>query len=198
MNIGGFAPCSLCDFPGKIAAVVFFQGCNFRCPYCHNPELLAMQAPPDDAFSPDAILARLHRRKEVLDGVVLCGGEPTLQADLPAFVEEIRRMSMAVKLDTNGSRPSMIETLVTGGLLDYVAMDMKAPWERYHALAGETVSVDCLKTSINLLAESGIKHEFRTTFVPDLLSREDLEDIRALLPIGSLHRIQPFQERRES
>lgn len=190
MNIGGFQPCSLCDFPGKVAAVIFTQGCNFRCPYCHNPRLLPALVHAGHLIPAASILEKLRQRRDVLEGVVLCGGEPTLQADLPEFAAEIRRMGYAVKLDTNGSRPHMLARLLDARVLDYVAMDIKAPWPQYSLLAGTPVALADLKASIQLLADGGIAHEYRTTFMPELLALEDMEAIQALLPRGSLHRVQ--------
>jgi pyruvate formate lyase activating enzyme len=190
MNIGGFQSCSLCDFPGKVAAVVFLQGCNFRCPYCHNQSLLPFIVPADRLIPTSAILEKLHHRRGVLNGVVLCGGEPTLQKDLMGFIEEIHQMGYAIKLDTNGSRPRMIENLLARGLLNYVAMDIKAPWRKYELLSGTKAEIDDLKASIRLLTESGVKHEFRTTFARSLLSHQDIEGIKAILPPGAFHRAQ--------
>jgi pyruvate formate lyase activating enzyme len=190
MNIGGFQSCSLCDFPGRVAAVIFLQGCNFRCPYCHNQRLLPSIVPVDRLIHPSDIMEKLHHRKDVLNGVVLCGGEPTLQADLPEFIEEIHRMGYSIKLDTNGSRPRMIEKLLAADLPNYVAMDIKAPWRKYEALSGVKAEVDDLKASIQLLAESGIAHEYRTTFARSLLTHLDIEGIKAMLPSEALHRIQ--------
>ncbi len=190
MNIGGFQSCSLCDFPGKVAAVVFLQGCNFRCPYCHNQSLLSSIVSADRLIPPSGILEKLHYRKGVLNGVVLCGGEPTLQADLPEFIEEIHRMGFAIKLDTNGSRPHTIEKLLAVGTLSYVAMDIKAPWGKYDLLSGTRAEVDNLKASIRLLTESDVNHEFRTTFARGLLSHQDIEGIKAILPSGAILRVQ--------
>jgi pyruvate formate lyase activating enzyme len=190
VNIGGFQACSLCDFPGKVAAVIFLQGCNFRCPYCHNQSLLPSIVPADRLISKSSILEKLHYRKDFLDGAVLCGGEPTMQTDLPEFATEIHQMGYAIKLDTNGSRPHMIERLLAAGLLDYVAMDIKAPWAKYESLAGLKTEVANIKASIQLLTASGIGHEYRTTFMRRLLAQQDIEDIKAQLPSGSFHRIQ--------
>jgi pyruvate formate lyase activating enzyme len=198
MNIGGFQSCSLCDFPGRVAAIVFLQGCNFRCPYCHNQSLLPAIVPVERLVPRSEVIDRLHQRKDVLNGVVLCGGEPTLQEDLPEFAEEILRMGYAVKLDTNGSRPRMIERLLAANLLSYVAMDIKAPWRKYETLSGTKVAIDDLKASVRLLTESGIAHEFRTTFARSLLSQADIEGIEDLLPAGARYRVQEETVRTQS
>ena len=130
MRIGGYVPCSLGDYPGRIAAVVFTQGCNWRCPWCHNPALVypeqfTASLPEDDVF------ARLAARRARLDGVVVTGGEPTLQPDLPVFLGRVKALGFLVKLDTNGSRPRVVRELLAAGLVDFVAMDVKAPFARY-------------------------------------------------------------------
>jgi pyruvate formate lyase activating enzyme len=188
MRIGGLTPFTLSDFPGRAAAVVFAQGCNFRCPYCHNAALLP-DAP--GRLSEAEVLAWLAGRRGRLGGVVVSGGEPTVQADLPRFCAALKAQGFAVKLDTNGSRPGVLCDLLGGGLLDYVAMDVKAPPASYDRLAGVPVAWPALAESIELLASSGVPHHFRTTVVPAILSAADLAAIRALLPITSLHVCQP-------
>jgi pyruvate formate lyase activating enzyme len=192
MKIGGYQPCSLCDFPGQVSAVVFTQGCNFRCPFCHNAGLLPFAAPAERLISANELLERLTRRRGQLDAVVITGGEPTLQHDLADFLQRLRQMGFRVKLDTNGSRPEVLRDLIAAGLLDYVAMDLKSPWHKYEELAGMPVEVGRLRASLRLIAESGIPHEFRTTLVPALLSENDLAATRAQAPDGSPYRLQPF------
>ena len=134
MRIGGFVPVSLCDYPCRVAAVVFTQGCNFRCPFCHNGHLVGCEGAAllDEA----AVLAQLAERRNRLGGVVVTGGEPTLQGDLPQFLHALKQLGLAVKLDTNGSQPDVLQALLADRLVDYVAMDLKAPWARYDRLAG--------------------------------------------------------------
>nr|WP_321467492.1 anaerobic ribonucleoside-triphosphate reductase activating protein [uncultured Desulfobulbus sp.] len=189
LRIGGYHPNSFIDYPGKVAAVVFFQGCNFRCPFCHNGQLI----PRNRAGShpPREILARLRERVGQLAGVVLSGGEPTLQPALPDFCSALKRLGYAVKLDTNGSNPDLLDLLLTNNLLDYVAMDIKAPFERYSELAGTEVDRCALQRSLQLLASSGIGHHFRTTFDQSRLTETDLQRIRELVPHGSKYVIQP-------
>ncbi|MBN2339585.1 MAG: anaerobic ribonucleoside-triphosphate reductase activating protein [Acidobacteria bacterium] len=192
MKIGGFQSCTLADFPGRVAAILFFQGCNFRCPFCHNRRLIP---PEGDTLIPAGdVLEQLRRRRGLIDGVVLCGGEPTLQPDLPAFAAGLRAMGLEIKLDTNGSRPEVLEAMLGAGLLDYVAMDVKAPWRLYARLAGTEPLLDEVRASVRVLAASGVAHEFRTTFVPGLLTAADLDEIRALLPPGALHRVNPYRK----
>lgn len=192
MKIGGFQPLSLNDYPGRVAAVVFTRGCNFRCPFCHNPELLDMDAAAPVAWSPADVLGELSRRRRLLDGVVISGGEPTLQDDLAQFIGEIRETGLSVKLDTNGSRPEILEHLFSRRLVDAVAMDIKAPWSRYEELTGCRPPLSRLRRSIKLIAGSGLPHQFRTTVVESLLTSDDLEQIAAMVPCGSPHSRQPF------
>ncbi len=173
MRIGGLQKVSLIDYPGKIAAAIFTQGCNFRCPYCHNPDLI----PPEsrgDLFPVAEVLAFLEKRRGRLDGVVLTGGEPTLQPGLPEFLETVRAMEYPVKLDTNGSNPAVLERLLGRGLIDYVAMDLKAPEEKYGLFSGPAVPFSRISKTMDLIRQSGVPFEFRTTVVPSLLSEEDL------------------------
>lgn len=191
MRIGGLERFSLIDFPGVPAAVVFTRGCNFRCPYCHNGSLLAGEAVSDDALSEKRVLSFLESRMGRLSGVVVSGGEPTIQSDLPRFLASIRVMGYAVKLDTNGSRPEMIEKVISSELVDYIAMDVKAPCELYPSLSGVSVDTDAVMESLSLIASSGLPHLFRTTVPPGLLTKEDVAAIRALIPKGSPYITQP-------
>ncbi|MGE4560863.1 MAG: anaerobic ribonucleoside-triphosphate reductase activating protein, partial [Desulfobulbus sp.] len=180
LHIGGYHPASFIDYPGKVAAVVFFQGCNFHCPYCHNAQLIPRNRA--GVYSPQEVLARLRQRAGKLAGVVLSGGEPTLQRALPAFCSELKRLDYAVKLDTNGSNPDLLNVLLANKLVDYVAMDLKAPWKRYPDLAGTEIDSDALCRSLHLIGSSGIGHHFRTTFDRSRLSEDDLVLIRAVVP----------------
>jgi pyruvate formate lyase activating enzyme len=192
MRIGGLLPFSLCEFRGHTAAVVFTQGCNFRCPFCHNGGLI-----PADASEQPVSEAELDRflcsRQGQLDGVVVSGGEPTLQSDLPDFLLRAKRLGFAVKLDTNGSRPDVLRALLKESLVDYVAMDVKAPFDRYDDLAGVPVEVARVQESMAAIASSGLPHVFRTTVVPSLLDDEDIAALLEALPPGSPHRLQAFR-----
>ncbi len=192
MKIGGYQSVSLCDFEGHVAAVVFTQGCNFRCPFCHNASLLPAEVDPAHLIPEEHVLDRLRLRHGFIDAVVVSGGEPTLQPDLPRFLRILRRMEFLVKLDTNGSRPEILRVLLREGLLDYVAMDIKAPWPKYGILAGVSVPTHSITESIRLIADSGLPHEFRTTLAPGLREDEDLVAIRQMIPAGSPHKTQPF------
>ena len=193
MNLGGMQKLSLSDYPGRLAAVLFTRGCNYRCPFCHNPQLVTG---PCAELDPDNVLAFLERRRGQLDGVVVSGGEPTLQADLPAWLERLRALGYAIKLDTNGSRPWVLESLLEAGLVDHVAIDLKAPAARYSELAGHPVDPAPVLQSIALLARSGVSHELRTTVVPSLLDESDLRTMARLVPPGTRWVLQPFVDRR--
>jgi pyruvate formate lyase activating enzyme len=190
MKIRGMQPVTASDFPGRLAAIVFTQGCNFHCPFCHNGSLLPMDA--DSLIGEDTVLGFLQKRKKLLDGVVISGGEPCLQDDLAGFCRQVREMGYAVKLDTNGSRPAVIEGLLAENLVDFIAMDIKAPMSRLPALTGTSSYGPQIRRSISLIAASGVDHLFRTTDVKPLLSSDDHRGIKELVPPGSLHIVQPF------
>ena len=165
MIIGGFQPFTLSDFTGHVAAIVFTQGCNWRCSYCHNRSLLKLKRPVQDLLPEKYVLDFLLRRCNDLDGLVITGGEPTIQEDLPRFIRKVRQMGLAVKLDTNGSRPDVLRALLEEGLLDYVAMDIKAPLDQYESITRRPVNVEALQTSIDLIKNSGVPHELRTPLI---------------------------------
>jgi pyruvate formate lyase activating enzyme len=191
MRIGGLQKFSLIDYPGRISAIVFTQGCNFRCPYCHNPELVdPVQYGP--VLPEEEVISFLEKRRGKLDAVTLTGGEPTLQPDLDRFLQEIKKMGYLIKLDTNGSMPDALERLIHGGLVDYLAMDVKGPLQKYVQIAGTEVQTRKIRKSIALIANSGIDHEFRTTVVRSQLVNEDLIAIAGLLKKGRLHVLQTF------
>ena len=165
MKIGGFQPFTLTDYPGHVAAIVFAQGCNWRCPYCHNGQLLPINRPKSELVPEAYVFDYLWKRRSQLDGLVITGGEPTIQEHLPRFIHKVRRMRLAIKLDTNGSRPGVIRRLLEEGLLDYIAMDIKAPLDRYESVVGHPVDIGPIQTSIELIKNGGIRHEFRTPMV---------------------------------
>ncbi len=176
MRIGGFQKLTLSDFEGLPSSIVFTQGCNFRCPFCHNPGLVhRSSSPPMTDVS--EIFEYLYLRAHLLSGVVITGGEPCLQKGLLDFVRRIKSMGLMVKLDTNGSMPGMLEQLMAEGLLDYVAMDIKAPKAKYTALAGCRASIRRIQESIELLRHSSVLYEFRTTMVSPYLSEDDIVSI---------------------
>lgn len=191
MSIGGFQKFSLIDYPGKICAIVFTQGCNFRCQYCHNPELVepslfGKTIPEEEIFS------FLEKRKGKLDAVEITGGEPTLQKDLVDFIQRIKEMGYLVKLDTNGSNPEILEIIINHELVDYIAMDIKAPLEKYKEVTHSVISPEEIKRSIRVIMNSDIKYEFRTTVVKSQLSKEDIINIGKLIERAELYILQKF------
>jgi len=191
MDIGGLQKFSLIDYPGKICAIIFTQGCNFKCPYCHNPELsnpdfYEIKIPVDD------IVSFLEKRKGKLDAVTITGGEPTLQADLIDFIKRVKEMSYLIKLDTNGSYPDVLETLITNNLIDYIAMDVKAPWDKYQKITRSVIKPEIIKKSIGLITKSNISYEFRTTVVKSQLSTNDLLTIGKNLKNSRCYILQKF------
>ncbi len=193
MLIGGFQKSSLIDYPEKIAAIVFTQGCNFRCPYCHNPELIQFSENFDkQAINEDDLFDFLKNRKGKLDAVVVTGGEPTLQKDLADFLFKIKSLDFDVKLDTNGTNPNMLKSLLDKNLIDYVAMDIKAPLEKYNQIVCRNIDVKSIEKSINILKTSNIKYEFRTTVVKSQLSFDDFEKIGQLIKGSDKYYLQKF------
>ena len=182
MKIGGFVKQSFCDWEGKLSAVIFTQGCNFRCAYCHNPSLVLPELIKiQPAISEDDILCFLKQRSGWLDAVVISGGEPTIQADLPEFVMKIKNMGFPVKLDTNGTRPEILALLFKNNLLDFVAMDIKSVCKpaEYQSVTGVS---DCkviasVLNSIALIIASGIPFQFRTTLLPDIHNEKIKKDL---------------------
>jgi pyruvate formate lyase activating enzyme len=191
MKIGGIQKFSLIDYPGKIGATIFTQGCNFRCPYCHNPGLVdpaqyGSVIPEEDALS------FLNKRRDRLEAVTVTGGEPTIQKDLGRFLESIKGLGYLVKVDTNGSNPDALETLINNRLVDYLAMDVKGPLERYGRIAAVKVDTSSILRSIELITTSGIEHEFRTTVVRSQIGIQDLLSLVRLIDKSSLYVLQAF------
>ena len=193
MIFGGFQKTDLINFPGKIASTVFTRGCNFRCPYCHNPEFVIQgsdQTYFGETYAEEEILGYLKKRSAFIDGLVVSGGEPTLHNDLPDFIRKVRELGLMVKLDTNGSRPGVLAALLEEGLLDYVAMDIKAPLKKYHLLGFD--STEFIEESIKLLNNSKIDHEFRTTCARAIIADDDFIKMAAILDPDAKWNLQPF------
>lgn len=191
MIIGGFQKFSLLDYPDQISAIVFTQGCNFSCSYCHNKELLEKE-PSNLTIDPQEIWDLLNKRWKQIDAVVITGGEPTIQPDLIEFMQKIKALGFLVKLDTNGSNPEVIEEVIRLKLADYIAMDIKAPLEKYQDITNSVIDTEKIKKSINLIMNSGIKYEFRTTILKTLLSKEDILQIKDLAPFARLWFLQKY------
>ena len=175
MKLGGLQKMTLLDFPGRVACTVFTVGCNVRCPFCHNRSLVVSPAVPE--FSQDDFFAFLRKRKGLLDGVAVTGGEPLLHPDMPAFLEKIRSLGFAVKLDTNGAFPDRLRAILEAGLADYVAMDVKNSPEKYEQTAGAAGLLPQVERSVALLLEGKTPFEFRTTLVDELHEASDFAAI---------------------
>lgn len=201
MKFAGLIKQSLVDYPGKVAAVLFTRGCNLRCTFCHNGHLLVKPGKADNQdLDIEDILAFLQERMGFLDGVVISGGEPCLEPDLPEACRQLKSIGCLVKLDTNGSRPTVIEDLIRTNLVDYVAMDIKAPLEYkpYQAACGGRLSPEDffnIRNSVHLLRQAPIPVEFRTTVVPLLHQPQDLEAIARSIAGARLYSLQQFNPR---
>lgn len=194
MRIKGWVQSSLLDYPERIAASLFCGGCNFLCPNCHNSHLVLR--PDEYPDLPESeIWSFLEKRRGLLDGVVISGGEPTLQSDLLPFAGRLHELGYLVKLDTNGYRPEVIRELIKEGLVDYVAMDVKAPLERYALAVGVQVDPTRIRRSIDLLREGHVEFEFRTTVVPGTLQEEDILLIAGEIAGAGRYYLQQFVPR---
>lgn len=191
MIIGSMQRFSLIDYPGKICAIVFTQGCNFRCPYCHNPELVNPEE-FGESIAHDEIFSFLKKRMGKIDAVSITGGEPMLQKDLVQFIRKVKNLGYLVKIDTNGSVPEVLEELIGQRLLDWIAMDVKAPLDKYKKITRTSVNTGSIEKSIRLVMNSGIDYEFRTTVVKSLLNEDDIEKIGMLIKGADRYVLQKF------
>src|SRR5680860_729506 len=202
MKIGGLEKLSLIDYPDHIAAIIFTQGCNFRCSFCYNPMLVLPDAGRDnrnikeEGFSPlslENLFLFLRERHGRLDGVVVSGGEPTLQKSLPSFLKKIKGIGYDIKLDTNGTNPEMLASLIDAKLVNYIAMDLKAPFKKYEEVTGVSVNCDNLKKSVKIILGSSLPHEFRTTVVPGLLTESDILEMGNVIKGAKNWYLQTFK-----
>ena len=194
MRIGGLEKLSLIDYPAKIAATIFTAGCNFRCGYCHNGELVDLtEAKKHPNISEKNVFDFLNSRQGLLDGVCLTGGEPTSHSDLPSFIKKIKQLGFLVKLDTNGSNPEMLKKLLEENLLDFMAMDIKASREKYPETTGPTINLDNIQKSVSLIKESGLNYEFRTTIFPPLIDEKELKKIGQWIEGAECFVLQQFR-----
>lgn len=191
MRIAGFQKLTLLDYPGKVSCILFTQGCNFKCPYCHNSGLIGHEN--EELISEEEIFSYLNKRKGILEGVVISGGEPTVQSDLTFFIQRVKDMGFLVKLDTNGSNPDLLEELVRDNLVDYVAMDIKNVLTKYKDVCGVNANVDRLKRSINLLKTSSIDHEFRTTIIKNIHDIDRIFEICSYVDGDNMY-LQNFEQ----
>lgn len=194
MLIAGLVKSTLIDYPGKVSAVIFTQGCNFRCGFCHNPDLIPSSEDSNNKsqISEGEVLDFLEKRVGKLDGVVITGGEPTLQPDLVDFTKKIKALGYCVKLDTNGSAPAILKSLITSHLVDYVAMDIKNSPDRYQETCGYPYSQQ-IQDSIKLIMDSGVDYEFRTTVLPPYHDDKSMEDLAKQIKGAKKYVIQNFR-----
>lgn len=191
MIFGGFEKFTLIDYPGKIASVVYTIGCNFRCPYCHNPELVDETV--EKRFTEEEVINFLKHRKGFIDGLVITGGEPTMhQEDLLTFMKKIKDLGFLVKLDSNGTNPKVLKKAIETKVVDYIAMDIKSPLYKYSQAVSRPVDVKAIRESIDLLMSSPVEYEFRTTVVKTLLPSEDLEEIGKEIKGAKKYYLQKF------
>lgn len=191
MLIGGFQKLTLLDYPEKVAAIIFTAGCVFRCPYCHNPELVTLSK-ETPLIKEQEVLAYLKGKKSFLDGVVITGGEPTIQKDLIPFLRKIKKLGLSIKLDTNGARPEVVKACLEENLVDYFAMDLKHQWEKYNNITRAPITRDYQnpKITFNLIQNSGIDHEFRTTVLPGWHTENDIIAMAHYLKPGEKYFLQ--------
>lgn len=202
MIIGGFEKLTLLDYPDHLAAIIFTQGCNFRCHFCYNPMLVLPRKGEDvknkeekgfSTLSTEDLFLFLRERFGRLEGVVITGGEPTLHPDLPSFIKQIKDIGYLVKLDTNGTNPEMIEKLIKEKLIDYIAMDLKAPLDKYKETTSVEVDCDNIEKSVKIIISSGLPYEFRTTVVPGLLVKDDFHKMGEIIKGASKWYLQNFK-----
>lgn len=191
MNIAGVQKVTLLDYPGKVACEIFTQGCNFECPFCQNSSLIPITNTGE--FSEEEIFEYLNLRKNILDGVVITGGEPTVQKDLKSFIKKIKDLGLLVKLDTNGGNPKVLQELIDEDLVDYVAMDIKNIFNKYNITAGKRINLDNIKKSIEILKASKIDYEFRTTIIKEMHSLDDIVNICKLVGNAKYY-LQNFED----
>ncbi len=194
MIFGGIQKNSLIDYPEKVSCILFLSGCNFRCPYCHNPQLVAETKAPPDFLTEKWFLQFLEKRKGFLDGVVVSGGEPTLQNRLPLLCKKIKALGYPIKIDTNGSRPEILRRLIDDKLVDYIAMDIKTVPESYYPHIAKENRPEMILSSIRIILESKIDHEFRTTCVRPFITEEIIKKITVLIEGADRFVLQQFQD----
>lgn len=194
MVISGMEKLTLLDYPGKTACLIFTQGCNFRCPFCHNKDLLG-NCKKEGIIKEEEVFAYLEKRKGLIDGVCISGGEPLLQPDIESFIAKVKEMGYMVKLDTNGSNPKMLDTLIQKGYIDYVAMDVKNDFLNYEKTSGiERINMYNIERSIQIIENSKVEYEFRTTVVKELHTFKQLEKICKYIGPNARYYIQNYRD----
>ncbi len=191
VNIGGLQKFTMIDYPSKISAVIFTQGCNLRCPYCHNRHLVLPEY-FGRKLGEKEILEFLKSRIKMVEGVVISGGEPTIQEGIEDFIKKIKDLNFKVKLDTNGTNPLVLKKLIEEKLVDYVAMDVKGSPSAYETISGKKVNLNYIRESIEILINSDIEYEFRTTLIKDLLTYNDIIKIGLMIKGAERYVLQNF------
>ncbi|MFH0969448.1 MAG: anaerobic ribonucleoside-triphosphate reductase activating protein [Patescibacteria group bacterium] len=194
MILGGYQKLTLIDYPGKLATTVFTVGCSFRCPFCHNPELVHSSQFTVHSNLEKEFFKFLSKRKEKLEGVCITGGEPTIQPDLVGFINKIKKMGFLVKLDSNGSRPDVLKKIIGGKMVDFIAMDIKNSPERYSETNGVKTDIERIKLSVNMIMNSSIPYEFRTTVVPGIHTEKDFDQIAKWIKGAKAYYLQEYRE----
>ncbi|MDQ5893350.1 MAG: Anaerobic ribonucleoside-triphosphate reductase activating protein [Patescibacteria group bacterium] len=191
MVFGGFEKCTLIDYPGKVACMVYTIGCNFRCPYCHNPELVDETV--EVKITEDQVFDFLDERTKMLDGIVITGGEPTMHGnELIKFMKKVKEKGFLVKLDSNGTNPSVLKEAIDLKIIDYIAMDIKSPLSKYTQTVARPVDVAAIRESIALIMKSAVEYEFRTTVIKAQLSLQDFDEIGQEIKGAKKYFLQKF------
>lgn len=193
MKIAGLVKTSLIDYPGNISAVIFTYGCNLRCPFCHNPDLITGKLKDIKVYPADEIIQFLEKRKGVLDGVVITGGEPLLHNDLEPFIKKIKELGFKIKLDTNGTNPEKLRDLISLGLIDFIAMDIKNSPIKYAETVGVSVDAKRVNESIKIIMDSEVEYEFRSTVLPRLHSGKDFHEMGEMIRGAKKFVLQGFR-----
>lgn len=191
MNISGFEKLTLLDYPGKVACIVFTQGCNYKCKFCHNSSLINTD---NEKYSEEEVFKYLEKRKKILDGIVISGGEPTLCKDLKEFIKKVKKYGLSVKLDTNGTNPKVLKELIEEKLIDYIAMDIKTSFSCYEKIVDvKNPFINQIKESIDIIKNSGLEHEFRTTIMKEHHNIDLLKEICQYIGKTEKYYIQNFR-----
>ena len=190
MKIGGLQKTSLLDYPGILSAIIWTAGCNFRCPFCYNKQLVLGKT---EIISEETILSFLEKRRDVLEGLSISGGEPLLQEDIVDFTEKVKKLNYLIKIDTNGAFPERLKELIDKKLVDYVSMDVKAPKEKYDQLVGVKTDISKIEQSIDLIKNEAPDYEFKTTVIPGMLNKKDIVEIAKWLEGSKQFYLQQFK-----
>ena len=190
MKIGGLQKTSLLDYPGILSVIIWTAGCNFRCPFCYNKQLVLGKT---EIISEETILSFLEKRRDVLEGLSISGGEPLLQEDIVNFTEKVKKLNYLIKIDTNGAFPEKLKELIDKKLVDYVSMDVKAPKEKYDQLSGVKTDISKIEQSIDLIKNEAPDYEFKTTIVPGMLDKKDIVEIAKWLEGSKQFYLQQFK-----